>query len=98
MEPNELAGPKRGRGRPSTLPSGARHHLNCVLVNGEMEALRKALVALGVSQRDFARACVLFGVSEVNAGRIPVFLSALKPAGSDAPSPVRKRKREPKKK
>jgi hypothetical protein len=91
---------ERKRGRPTTLPPGQKHGLNCVLVNGEMEALRNALEALGVSQRDFARACVLFGVAEVNAGRIPSFLADLKSAAapSPSPSPAPKRKGEPKKK
>jgi hypothetical protein len=51
--------PKRGPGRPPKLPPGPRHMLRCEVVGEELEAVRAAAAALGLSQQEFTRRAVL---------------------------------------
>lgn len=51
--------PKRGPGRPPTLPPGPRYRLRCDVVGDEIELVRAAAASLGISQQDFTRRAVL---------------------------------------
>ena len=69
MEPTEE--PKRGRGRPTNLPPGARRTVRCVVVNGEIERLREACDLCGLSQLEFSRAALLHAVDCVLGKKPP---------------------------
>ena len=51
--------PNRGPGRPRKLPPGCVHKLRCDVTAGELEAVRAAAAALGLSQQEFTRRAVL---------------------------------------